>query len=274
MSRLLRTLVAFLVRTLAVVALLGTGAAVTLWMASSALPDLSSASVIEGQLKQVVEGARQAQAQRTLRLAAPFVVDDDLFLAPAGKALLETIHCPGLNGAPPEPLNDFRLRLVRHWLHAGKPNGPGRCELELAEGLATFLGLEGSSSQRILAASRVREALPHHLLLADWASALPFTPQGPFGLDEASRRLFGKDAQSLDWNEAALLALAADNFDEVETCRYPPRLQSQRDPLLDALAQDYPDQAKEMLKAKAAKLPCARPPPPTSFAKSGKSAGP
>ncbi len=268
MARILRTLIAFALRSLAVIALLGTVAAATLWMASSALPELSSSALIEARLKQGVEGARQVQAQRTLRLATDFAVNDELFLAPAGKALLEGLGCSGLNAALPESPWVFRLRLLRQWLGLGGPAGPGRCELELATALAAELGFEGSSSRRLLAAARVREALPHHLLLADWGSSLPFTPQGPFGLDEAAQRLFGKEAKALDWNEAALLAVATEAFEDVETCRYPAKLKAQRDPLLEALARDYPDDLKEILGAKAAKLPCNRPPPPTSFAKS------
>jgi Transglycosylase len=267
MRRLGRILFAFLLRALAVGVLLALAAFATVYAASSALPDLGSPTAIEGLLRQHVEAARTLQSHRTVQLASPFEVNDELFVAPAGKAMLEAAGCPGLNGAEPEAKGDFRVRLLARWLGRPPAPGPGRCELELAEALVRTMGLEASRSQRLLAASRVRESISHHLLLAYWGSSYPFSPSGPFGLDEASQRLFGKPAAKLDWNEAAVLALAPDQFEEVETCRNPPKLRAMRDPFLDRLATQYPQDAKAILAQQAAPLPCSRPPPPTGFTK-------
>ena len=236
------------------------GLAIALLVSASALPDLSSQDAVEYQVGRGVEATRENGARGTRQIARPLAVNDGLFLAPAGKALLAAYGCPGLPGAPAESEPAFRLRLARALGGDRGPPSPGRCELTMGLALAEFLRLEEPAT-RLIAADRIRAALPHHELLALWGSSYAFTPEGPFGLDEAAGRLYGKPAVALDWNEAALLALASDLFEEVETCRHPPRLTSLRDPFLDRLAQLYPAEAQIILLQKRLPLPCDRPLP-------------
>lgn len=266
MRRLKRILTAFSARALLTLMLVSVMGAIGLWSAASALPDLASPGVIEQQISRSIEGSRTVAAQRMLRSPLPFSVNPTLVESPAGKAILAAFGCAEAPHETAEGAPAFRLRVLSALLNRPPSDGPGRCELVFASGLTDFLALD-TRSQRLLAASRIRESLSHDELLSLWISSLPFSTPGPFGLDEAAERLFGKPATALDWNEGSVLALATDFLEEVETCRHPARLQAMRDHFLDRLAALYPADSQVILSQKQQPLPCARPPPPNTFAK-------
>ena len=97
-----------------------------------------------------------------------------------------------------------------------------------------------------VAADWIRGVLGRDFLFAVWASALPFDPGGPQGVELASQALFHRPPQALDWERAAELVVASGAFDQVSTCKNPPHLRAMRDKFLAQAAEVDPESANEI----------------------------
>jgi hypothetical protein len=257
----MKVLLGFIRRAVVVLGLLGAALAAAYFLAERTLPELDSQDQIISRIGEAVENARRGLVHG-VRDTRPFEVTPDIGASPAAKALLAAEGCVTYLSAPPEAPFDFRRRLMEVWLGTAAEGGPGRCEFVLARQLAGFLRLEKGA--RLLAIDRIHRGLSHDTLLALWASAFQFSPNGPFGLDEAAGRFYDKPAVKLDWNEAALLALAAKQLDDAMECTNVPKLTAQRAGLLANVSAELPTEqgaaeAPRIEAAEQAPLPCRRP---------------
>jgi hypothetical protein len=220
---------------------------------SSDLPDMQTEGQIVGLIGRSVEAYRGRQSHETGTKLVPFaVLPREALQAPVGQALLAVLGCTDYLAATPTTALDF----WRQELSAG--SGPAACTLRMATDLSTRLLLP--SEQHIeVAADRIRGILGRDDLFAVWASALPFDPDGPQGIELASQALFHQPSQALDWERAAELVVASGTYDKVATCTNPPHLKSLRDKFLAHAAELNPASGNDIRAAAKQPLYCEAP---------------
>lgn len=217
---------------------------------SSDLPEMQTEGQVVGLVGRSVEAYRGQRANETGGKVQPFaVVPREALRAPLGLALLAVLGCPGyLDAAPVGELGFWREQLA-------PAGGAAGCAARMGGDLAARLLLP-TAQHTTVAADRIRGLLGRDGLFALWASALPFAPDGPEGVEPASRHLFREAPQALDWERAAELVVATGLYDEVATCKNPAHLREMRDKFLTHAADLMPAQAHEIIQGAKAPLAC------------------
>ena len=98
------------------------------------------------------------------------------------------------------------------WLSGGVPRGASTITMQVARNL--FLWDDRSIVRKVLEipiALYVELVLPKPRIMEIYLNVAQWGPVGEFGVEVAARRAFGKGAEALSWNEAALLAAALPN---------------------------------------------------------------
>ncbi len=220
---------------------------------SSDLPDLQTQEQIVGMVGRSVEAYRGTQAHETGTQVVPFtVVPREALQAPMGQALLAAQSCSDYLAAP-------ETTSLEYWRDQLSPVG-GRvgCASTMATDLALRL-LPPTAQHTEVAADHIRGVLGRDALFAVWASALPFDPDGPQGVELASQKLFHEAPQALDWERAAELVVASGAYDQVSTCKNPPHLRAMRDKFLAHAAELNPASANDIRAAAKQPLACELP---------------
>jgi hypothetical protein len=220
---------------------------------SSDLPEMQTEGQILGLIGRSVEAYRGTQAHETGKKLIPFaVLPREALQAPVGQALLAAQGCSDYLAAPPTSSLDY-------WRQQLSPGGgPSACASTMATDLALRL-LPPTAEHTEVAADRIRGVLGRDSLLAVWASALPFDPDGPTGVEVASQSLFHEAPQALDWERAAELVVASGAYDQVLTCKNPPHLRAMRDKFLAHAAELNPASANDIKAAAKQPLACELP---------------
>jgi hypothetical protein len=217
---------------------------------SSDLPDMQTEGQIVGLIGRSVEAYRGRQAHETGAKLVPFaVLPREALQAPVGQALLAVLGCSDYLAATPTGTLDF-------WKQQLSPGaGPAACASRMATDLSIRLLLPTDQHAEV-AADRIRSILGRDDLFAVWASALPFDPDGPQGVEIASQALFHQEPQALDWERAADLVVASGTYDKASTCTNPPHLKSLRDKFLAHAAELNPASAADIKVAATRPLFC------------------
>ncbi|MHB8417784.1 MAG: hypothetical protein ACYDCL_06895 [Myxococcales bacterium] len=236
---------------LLVLAAVAVAAAATYYLKLSFdLPDMQTEEQIVGLVGRSVEARRAEEVHETGGAARRFtVVARETLATPVGKALLVRERCPDYLTAPAATSLDFWRAQLR------PPTGAVACAVAMSTDLASRLLLP-SKEHLTIAADRLRGVLGREGLFAVWVSALPFDPQGPDGIEAASKALFHAEPQTLDWERASELVIASERWTDVAGCTIPPELTALRDHFLQAAAEAIPASAAEIRAALKQPLHC------------------
>lgn len=218
---------------------------------TSSLPQMETPGEVIALMARSVDGIRERRSHESGVTPTPFaVVPRELLASPAGMAMLVLQDCPDYLAAPAVGPIDF-------WLEVASPKGEGsaHCAVDMASDLAARL-LLASRNEQLVAADHLRGLLGRDDLLALWLSTLQFEPDGPQGVATAARALFGKDAQSLGWEEAGETVVATQLYDQVAYCKNPPYLRHLRDRFFDRAAALIPANAAALHAAAAEPMDC------------------
>lgn len=224
--------------------------------AAGRVPPLTNRDEIRRSVTQFIELQRSASAAAN---PTPFQLSSREAL-PRGitAAALARIGCPDFDVYPKESGLPWTLRVVGMAAGQGFGTlGPGRCEAQLADRIASAIGV-GDGLDRAIATDRIHAALDKDDLLA-WELSIHWFSDGIFGVEAAGRRLFGgRPLLELTLAEQAELLVAESQWSQVTGCKVPERVEVARDDLLARLAALRLVEPQEVERAKREQVLCRK----------------
>ncbi len=221
--------------------LVGVAIPVAYFYTASKLPPMDSEFDVEKQLKHSIEGERMsylAGLTEKPKVKPTFTRPDFAKLPKDLVALYITqMGCPTYFQTPREDGSPWAWRLLSNVALGAQPPGDGGCELILAQRIAATLGVS-SPMQLTVGAHKLHGFLQKDQLIA-YDLAILWFERGVVGVEEASRRLFGRELDTLQLSELAELQLALPPYffyEDVKSCKNASMIRQNRDQLLQGLA--------------------------------------
>lgn len=221
--------------------LVGVAIPATYFYTASKLPPMESEFDVEKQLKHSIEGERMsylAGLHDKPKTPPTFNRPDFTKLPKDLVALYITqMGCPTYFQTPREDGSAWGWRLFSNVALGTQPPGDGGCELLLAQRIAATLGVQ-SPLELTVAAHKLHGFLQKDQLIA-YDMAILWFERGVVGVEEVSRRLFGRELDTLQLSELAELQLALPPYffyDDIKTCKNASMIRQNRDQLLQDLA--------------------------------------
>jgi hypothetical protein len=214
-----------------------------LWTASR-LPRLESEFDVESQLRHRIEGDRMSVMVARMdqggkdRAAVAFARPDFSRMPKDLVALyIRQMDCPTYFQTPREDGRAWAWRLFAGVTVGAVPRGDGACERRLAMHIAREIGIEGTLPLSV-AAHRLHAFFQKDQLIAYELSTLRFE-RGVIGVEDAARKIFGRELSELKLSELAELQLALPPYGyyyDLRDCKNASLIRQNRDLLLQDLA--------------------------------------
>ncbi|NBD10560.1 MULTISPECIES: transglycosylase domain-containing protein [Corallococcus] len=225
------------------VGLAGVVIPITYLYTASKLPRLESEFDVESQLRHRIEGDRMSVLAGRMdggkdRASVPFTRPDFSRMPKDLVALyIRQMDCPTYFQTPREDGRAWAWRLFSGVTLGKVPPGDGACERRLAMRIAREMGIEGDL-QLSVAAHRLHAFFQKDQLIAYELSILRFE-RGVIGVEDAARKLFGRELGDLQLSELAELQLALPPYGyygDIKACKNASLIRQNRDMLLQDLA--------------------------------------
>ncbi|MFB1484040.1 transglycosylase domain-containing protein [Corallococcus sp. RDP092CA] len=211
---------------------------------ASKLPRMESEFDVESQLRHRIEGDRMSilagrmdQGGRE-RTPVTFARPDFSRLPKDLVALyIRQMDCPTYFQTPREDGRAWAWRLFAGVTLGTSPRGDGSCERWLAMRIAREMGIEGDL-QLSVAAHRLHAFFQKDQLVAYDLATIRFE-RGVIGVEDAARKLFGRELGDLQLSELAELQLALPPYGfygDIKACKNASLIRQNRDLLLQDLA--------------------------------------
>ncbi|RKG75155.1 transglycosylase domain-containing protein [Corallococcus terminator] len=211
---------------------------------ASKLPRLESEFDVESQLRHRIEGDRMSVLVGRMdqggseRARVAFSRPDFSRMPKDLVALyIRQMECPTYFQTPREDGRAWAWRLFAGVTFGTSPPGDGACERRLAMRIAREVGIEGTLPLSV-AAHRLHAFFQKDQLIAYELSILRFE-RGVVGVEDASRKLFGRELAELQLSELAELQLALPPYgfySDLKKCKNSSLIRQNRDMLLQDLA--------------------------------------
>lgn len=211
---------------------------------ASKLPRLESEFDVESQLRHRIEGDRMSVMVGRMdqggkdRASVAFTRPDFSRMPKDLVALyIRQMDCPTYFQTPREDGRAWAWRLFVGVTVGSSPPGDGACERRLAMRIAREIGIEGKLALSV-AAHRLHAFFQKDQLIAYELSTLRFE-RGVIGVEDAARKLFGRDLGELQLSELAELQLALPPYGyygDLKACKNAGLIRQNRDMLLQDLA--------------------------------------
>lgn len=207
---------------------------------ASKLPQIDSEFEVELLLRNSIEGQRKSLEAGTFEKGRPITYKRPEFerLPKDLVALyIAQLGCPTYFQTRREDGPKWAWRLFSYAAFSSEPPGDGACERILAMRLAGALGVDGTL-ERVVAAYRLHSFLQKDQLLAYDLSTLYFE-KGILGVEDAARKVFGRELNTLQLAELAELSLTLPPhflYPTAVQCRNASLIRQNRDVLLTDLA--------------------------------------
>ncbi|RYZ34999.1 MAG: hypothetical protein EOO71_37140 [Myxococcaceae bacterium] len=211
---------------------------------ASKLPRLESEFDVESQLRHRIEGDRMSVLVARMdrggaeRARVAFSRPDFSRMPKDLVALyIRQMDCPTYFQTPREDGRAWAWRLFAGVTFGTVPPGDGACERRLAMRIAREVGIEGTLPLSV-AAHRLHAFFQKDQLIAYELSILRFE-RGVVGVEDAARKLFGRELSELQLSELAEMQLALPPYgfyDDLKKCKNSSLIRQNRDLLLQDLA--------------------------------------